>query len=66
MKVDLEHSKQAIDWLFANIKELKIDVEVKDRKFTIKTFDRNDAEVTITISEDGMMLPKITKTEVLK
>ena len=67
MKIDLEELKKAIDWLRANSHDLKVHIVLHEiDKLVIKTMDKHDNEVEITLYTDSQMLPKIKKTEVLR
>lgn len=66
MKIDLQELKTAIKWIETETKEISVDIQIEDRKVLIKTFDKADQQVVITLYNDSSMLPKITKTEVLK
>lgn len=64
-KIDLVELKKAIQWIEANTKEVKVTVEFDGDNLIFRTFDRNEQAVTITLYSNNM-LPKITKTEILK
>jgi len=67
MKIDLEELKKAIDWLRTNSHDLKVHIVLHEiDRLIIKTMDKHDNEVEITLYTDSQMLPKIKKTEVLR
>lgn len=64
-KIDLAELKKAVQWIEVNTKEVKVSVEVDGDDIVFKTFDKNEQAVTIRLYSNNM-LPKITKTEILK
>lgn len=64
-KINLDELKKAVNWIEANSKDLTINVETDGTSVTLKCFDRDDQSVTITLSSNSV-LPKITKTEILR
>jgi hypothetical protein len=66
LKVRLSELKKALSWIEANTNVEYITANTDEREMTLKSFDKSDSEIIITIFSDGTMLPKIRKTEVLK
>lgn len=67
MKIDIKDLKKALDWIEANTKAEYVYLHNygANNKLFIETFDKYEASIQITIFEQGTMMPKITKTEVL-
>lgn len=66
MKVDMKDLKKALAWIEANTKSEHVFIHnYGNGKLHIETFDKYEASVQIVIYEQGTMMPKITKTEIL-
>jgi hypothetical protein len=67
MKINLDDLKKAIDWFRANTNQVEVTIYAGEgNKLRLTAFDRNDAEVEVTLYNCGEILPKIKKTEVLR
>lgn len=67
MKISIDELKKAIDWLRANTNQTEVTIYTGEgNKLRLTAFDRQDAEVEITLYNGGEILPKIKKTEVLR
>jgi hypothetical protein len=66
MKVNIADMKKAIAWVENNSRELQVNIYQEVGKVKVECFDRQDNHVQITLFEDGQMMPKIMKTEILK
>lgn len=67
MKIKLSELKQAVTWIETNTNQEYIFINVDGgNQLDIKTFDRGESEVVITLFQDGNLLPKIKRTEILR
>jgi hypothetical protein len=66
MKLKLDELKKAISWFEANTDTLYISLQEVNRSAELKAIDKAGAEVVIILFDDGTMMPKIKKTEVLR
>lgn len=65
MKIKIEDLKKAIKEAEAHSKHERVNVKI-DSHLYISFQDRYDVEVEIKLSEDGNMLPKIRKEDILR
>ena len=67
MKVSIDELKKAVVWLQGNSRDLDVQVYTHNgTQLIIKAMDKYENEVEITIYENGTLLPKIRKTEILR
>lgn len=67
VKYDINELKKAIQWIEANSRDVFITVfSMREGELYFSCSDRQDNHVHITLYSDGQMMPKITKTEILK
>jgi hypothetical protein len=67
VKINIDELKKAVNWLEANSRDVMVQIYTfESNKLTLKCLDRYENEVEIVIYEDGQMMPKIRKTEILK
>lgn len=67
VKISVDELKKALTWIESNSKEAKVTLFLEFDAVVLKTFDRLESEVTIKLfGNDSQMMPKITKTEILR
>jgi hypothetical protein len=65
MKIDIKDLKKALQWLEANTHSESVNLYMGDNKLTVSTLDKYEAQVEIVLYENGSMMPKIKKTDLL-
>lgn len=65
MKFDVKDLKKAIQWIESNTYAESVNLYMGDNKLTVSTLDKYEAQVEIVLYENGSMMPKIKKTDLL-
>jgi len=66
MKLALQDLKKMIQWIEINTNDLFVHLNEDGHKMIVKCTDKHDRTVTIELYEDNNLLPRISKTEVLR
>lgn len=65
MKVKLEELEKAIKWMATNTHEINVTVVEMNGNLEIRTFDKSNREIVISLSREGSLFPTIRRTETL-
>lgn len=65
MKIALTDLKKAIQWIDANSKDTHVQLLSDGYQMWVEVSDKYGAKVTITMYENGTLLPKIQKQDYL-
>ena len=65
MKLKLDELKKAVGWIEANSRDVIVNLYICNRELRIECEDKYQKQVEITLWNEGGMLPKIKKTEIL-
>lgn len=67
MKLEIKDLDKALTWIKSNTNAVTIQIEVLDNKLYIKTVDKYEKMVEITVHDTEMaMMPLITSTDRLR
>ena len=66
MKISVEDLKKMLGWIEANSFDVAVKITIQERIMVIKCSDRFATEVEIHLHEEGNVMPKIRKTDILR
>ncbi len=67
MKISLAELKKTVQWVEGNTNAVDINLTIYDNRVIVKTTDKYDCEVEISLYDtETAVMPKIKKTELLR